>query len=334
MMSLVFVGDRCGDHSPSSGYDQLCALFPRAGWLSGRSLAVGELSWIRPPAERLDLSQTLFHVLYGDCSGRALPSVLRERWPQATIVSTVHQPVSRLMGDQAALASMTVVDEIITVCQAQARVLAGLGLSAPVRVVPHGVWTAAFHAASAEEPPERDTVLLVGTYLRDWHVANQVIGRLARCGVQSVVVGPTAGAHIAIEHPLVRLLPRLPEQELARRYQTSAALLLPVVDATASNALLEAMAAGCPVVCSRVSSLVDEYLGDDSDSFEPGNPDAAVDRILRYITDPSTRTTRAHALARRAEHFDWARLQRRYALSYKQIRCGAAAKRPAASTAD
>jgi glycosyltransferase involved in cell wall biosynthesis len=333
MMSLVFVGDRCADHSPSSGYDQLCTLFPRAGWLSGRSLAVGELSWIRPPAERLDLSQTVFHVLYGDCSGRALPSVLRERWPQATIVSTVHQPVSRLVGDQAALASMTLVDEIITVCQAQARGIASLGLSAPVRVIPHGVWTAAFHAAPDEEPPERDTALLVGTYLRDWRVANQVIGRLARCGVQSVVVGPNAGAHITIEHPLVRLLPRLPEGELGRRYHTSAALLLPVVDATASNALLEAMAAGCPVVCSRVSSLVDEYLEDESDSFEPGNPDAAVDRILRYITDPSRRRTRAHALASRAEHFDWARLRRRYSLCYEQIRSGAA-NRAAASTAD
>jgi glycosyltransferase involved in cell wall biosynthesis len=332
-MSLVFVGDRCGDHSPSSGYDQLCTLFPRAGWLSGRSLAVGELSWIRPPAERLDLSQTLFHVLYGDCSGRVLPSVLRERWPQATIVSTVHQPVSRLVDDQAALASMTVVDEIITVCHAQARGIAGFGLSAPVRVIPHGVWTAAFHVAQAEEPRERDAVLLVGTYLRDWLLANQVIDRLARCGVQSVVVGPNAGAHITIEHPLVRLSPQLPERELARRYHTSAALLLPVVDATASNALLEAMAAGCPVVCSRVSSLVDEYLEDDSDSFEPGNPDAAVDRILSYISDPPSRTTRAHALARRAEHFDWARLHRRYVLCYEQVRRGTA-KRSAASTAE
>ncbi len=318
-MSVVFVGDRCDDHSPSSGYDQLCTLFPEAGWLSGRALAAGDLSWIRLPAQPGDLSQALFHVFYGDCSGSALPAILRKRWPHATIVSTAHQPVSRLLADEAVLESLSTVDAIITVCREQARGLAGLGLTAAVHEVPHGVWTATFHPAPGDEPDGRDTVLLVGTYLRDWRLSGQVTDRLARSGVRSVVLGSSAAERLAVDHPLVELSPRLPEAELARRYNRSAALFLPVLDATASNALLEAMAAGCPVVCSYLPSLVEEYLGDDSDAFEPGSCDAAVDRLLPYVTDSAHRAARSPMLIRRAQNYDWAHLRPRYAQIYEQI---------------
>jgi glycosyltransferase involved in cell wall biosynthesis len=326
--ALVFVGDRCGDHSPSGGYDQLCTLFPETGWLSGRSLAGGALRWIREPAEPADLSRALFHVLYGDCSGRGVTSILRERWPQATVVATAHQPAGRLAGDPAALRSLSMVDEIICVCQEQARVLARFGLSASMYAVPHGVWTTAFHPVAGGETGAPDTVLLVGTYLRDWQLSHQVITRLADAGVRSVVVGSTACERLAIKHPLVRLSPRLPEAELARHYHRSAALLLAVHDATASNALLEAMAAGCPVICSRLPSLVEEYLGDECDAFEHRSCDGAVDRVLRYINDPARRSTRAHTLIRRAQRFDWGQLLPRYALTYEQIRVAAATRRP------
>jgi glycosyltransferase involved in cell wall biosynthesis len=318
-MALVFVGDPCDDHSPSSGYHQLCALFPQAGWLSGRQLAAGDLTWIRRPAGSGTLSRSTFHVFYGDCSGRMLPGILRDRWPHAVIVSTIHQPVSRLLADGTAVRSLYAVDAVITVCQEQARQLAVLGLAASVHVVPHGVWTETFRPAPGRERDGRDQVLLVGTYLRDWQLTNQVLHGLAQAGVPSLVLGPGAGKRLAVDHPLARMSPRVPEAELARLYDRSAALLLPVLDATASNALLEAMAVGCPVVCSRFPSLVDEYLGDDSDAFQPNSSDDAVDRILRYVTEPARRTARSQTLVQRAQAFDWSHLQPRYLHAYEQI---------------
>jgi glycosyltransferase involved in cell wall biosynthesis len=250
-MRLVFVGHRCCDHSPSSGYDQVCSLFPEAGWLSGPDLAAGQLVWVREPvggspAFTAASSRQTFHVFYGDYSGTALPAILRCQFPQATIVSTVHQPTGMLEHDAAARASLDVVDAVITVSEAQARQLARLGLSASIHVVPHGIWTHAFRPTSPSPHCSRNSVLLVGNHLRDWNGMQQILEHLAAAGVHSVALGSAAAERLSRRDPYVHLVSRVSESDLALMYDQAAALLLPVLDATASNALLEAMAAGCP----------------------------------------------------------------------------------------
>jgi glycosyltransferase involved in cell wall biosynthesis len=319
LMNLVFVGDRCCDHSPSSGYDQVCSLFPDAGWLSGKQLSAGRWDWIREPARASACPRYLFHVLYGDCSGRALPAILREKHPQAVIVGSVHQPIAKLVEDRAGLAALSAVDAVITVSEIQSRQLADLQVAAARHVVPHGVWTQKFRPRTSTADQPREQALLVGNYLRDWAGARQALGMLARVGIQSVVVGSAAPERLGFTDPRVVVLPRVSEAELAALYDHSAALLLPVVDATASNALLEAMAAGCPVVCPRFPSLVDEYIGDDLDSFQSGRYDVAVDRLLGYVRQPADRAVRSVALRQRAKRFDWSHLRSRYHETYNDI---------------
>jgi glycosyltransferase involved in cell wall biosynthesis len=318
-MDLVFVGDRCCDHSPSSGYDQICSIFPDAGWLSGRELEAGRLTWYRKPARQVESRPQIFHVFYGDCSGSRLPVLLRAQFPDARIVATVHQPLSRLQHDSAGWSSLFSVDAILTVSEIQARQLAHVGLTAPARALPHGVWTHVFAAASEAAPARRTTVLLVGTYHRDWLAAQQVIEILSRAGVETLVLGSSALEHLVLAGTLGEILPRVSEPELARLYDQAAALLLLPKDATASNALLEAMAAGCPVICPRFPSLVNDYLGDSSDSFEYGDYQTAVARILEYIRNPDVRRSRSRALVRRAKHFDWSHLQPQYEAYYDEV---------------
>ena len=111
-------------------------------------------------------------------------------------------------------------------------------------------------------------VLLVGNYLRDWPATERIVELLARRGVRCRLVGTNAPRERYEDHPTITVAPPLSEPELAAAYDASAALLMPVLEATASNALLEAMSAGCPVVCSAAPSLVDEYIGDRVDAFE------------------------------------------------------------------
>ena len=318
-MTLVFVGHRCCDHSPSSGYDQICSAFPEAGWLDGRALAGGETVWIRPPQDPRP-SPPLFHVFYGDCSGSSLPPLLRQRFPQASVVSTVHQPIERLRNDPAGWASLDTADFVITVSEEQARQLSDL-LSVPVQAVPHGVWTDAFRPQQAYAPETRRTVLMVGSYLRDWDGAQLIVGSLSAAGIQTLVVG--AHGRLNADNPLVRIYPWVSETELVRLYQTAAALLLPVLDASASNALLEAMAAGCPVVCPRLPSLIKEYLGDDSDAYDQHDYRTAAARAQRLVHDHQYRTARSKDVLDRAQQFDWTQLRPRIEAIYGQVEAGA-----------
>jgi glycosyltransferase involved in cell wall biosynthesis len=312
---LAFVGDRCCDHSPSSGYDQVCALFPAAGWLSGRALEAGETRWIRAPSVAADPS--LVHVFYGDCSGSAAVPLVRERWPDAAIVLTVHQPVARMRRDGAAMHALTFADAILTVSEVQARELAALDVGVPVRAIAHGVWTRAFRPDAPDRV--RLEVLLVGNYLRDWPATERIVDLLAQRGVRCRLVGTNAPRERFAGHPTITVAPPLSEHELAAAYDESAALLMPVLDATASNALLEAMSAGCPVVCSAAPSLVDEYIGDRVDAFEEDDRETAVDHLLRYVADPEPRAARSGRLRARAQRFDWRFLASQYAAAYSDL---------------
>jgi glycosyltransferase involved in cell wall biosynthesis len=317
-MDVVFVGHRCCDHSPSGGYDQVCALFPDAGWLHGPALEAGRIEWQRRPQAGDTTMPRVFHVFYGDCSGKALPAILRQRFAGASIISSAHRPISQLRIDQPARLALEASDAIITVSDTQARDFADLGLPGPVYPIPHGVWTKTFRPTTSSQL-QRTEVLLVGSFLRDWKGAREVVASLAQQGIRSVALGAGAREHLLVENGLVDVLPRVSEEELAGWYDRAAAVFLPFVDATASNALLEAMAAGCPVVCPRLPSLVKDYLGDDSDAYEPGRYDVATARLVRYVRNPSDRDAKSKALMMRADRFDWARLVPRYAAVYEKV---------------
>jgi glycosyltransferase involved in cell wall biosynthesis len=322
-MDVVFVGHRCCDHSPSSGYDQVCALFPESGWLDGRALEDGHLEWLRESKSSATIERAVFHVFYGDCSGKQLPALLRARFPEAVVVSSAHQPVCRLQADEPALAALKASDAIITVSDLQAHELSQAGVLAPIRSIPHGVWTNVFCASGSDR--RREHVLIVGSFLRDWSAAKYVIRELARTQVRCIALGAGSRDHLARADVLVDGLQRVSEAELINLYGRAAAVFLPFLEATASNALLEAMAVGCPVVCPRIPSLVDEYLGDDVDAFPADRLDIAVRRLLHYVRHPQDRESRSRTLTARAQRFDWSRLKPQYQAVYERAAVSASA---------
>jgi len=319
---VVFVGDPCCDHSASSGYHQVCAIFPDAGWLAERALVEGSVVWHRRPAETAVPARPVFHLFYGDFSRAA--AVLRRRFPDAAIVSTIHRPVRRVLDEPAGRAALRDSDAVITVSAVQARTLADFGFSRPVHVIPHGVWSGAFRPLSEPSQP-RHHILLVGNHLRDWPAAGRVVDLVAEAGVRSVVVGAQDRIDGLRANPMVQVLDRVSERDLLLLYDGAAALLLPLKDATASNALLEAMASGCPVVCPRATALVEDYIGDTVDVYDPKDLLAAADHLVGYVRDPDRRASRSRVMTERAAAFDWDNIRQRYAMAYDEIQ---AATRP------
>lgn len=135
----------------------------------------------------------VFHVIYGDCSGKALPKLLRSRFPGARIVSSIHQPVVRLKNDAAGCAALRASDAVVAVAEAQVVEFRELGLSAPLYSIPHGVWTEVFRPRSVFSNQQRTNVLLVGSFLRDWEGAKQVMTALARLVCDPLLWGRARG---------------------------------------------------------------------------------------------------------------------------------------------
>lgn len=118
--------------------------------------------------------------------------------------------------------------------------------------------------------------------------------------MRSVALGAGARRNLAGDNSYLDVPPRVSESDLARLYAESAAVFLPFLEATASNALLEAMAAGCPVVCPRLTSLVEQYLREDGDCFPAGRYDIAVTRCERldHPAEPDEALSEADLLPR------------------------------------
>jgi glycosyltransferase involved in cell wall biosynthesis len=103
-------------------------------------------------------------------------------------------------------------------------------------------------------------------------------------------------------------------QEIAGFMAAADVALVPIADTLLNRArglakLLELMAAGLPIVASRVGQVA-EYLVDDESGLlaAPGDAQAMADRVVALLLNPGLQEQLAAGARARAELFDWARL--------------------------
>lgn len=94
------------------------------------------------------------------------------------------------------------------------------------------------------------------------------------------------------------------EESLVSSYQAADALLFPSRLEGFGLPLLEAMAAGCPVISSNASSLP-EVGGDAALYFGPDDPAAAAAHLARLFSDQSFRQHRIEEGREHASAFSW-----------------------------
>jgi glycosyltransferase involved in cell wall biosynthesis len=72
------------------------------------------------------------------------------------------------------------------------------------------------------------------------------------------------------------------------------------------NILLETMASGLPIACSRLGPMP-EVLGDAGVYFDPEQPEEIACALRELIESPQLRTDLAQASYQRAQQFSWQR---------------------------
>jgi glycosyltransferase involved in cell wall biosynthesis len=92
------------------------------------------------------------------------------------------------------------------------------------------------------------------------------------------------------DHPSIRLLGRVETQDLIGLYHLATAMIFPSQHESWSIPIMEAMACGCPVACSNVTSLP-EQIGDAGLVFQPNEESQMTAAIKRLATDITLRQT-------------------------------------------
>jgi len=176
-------------------------------------------------------------------------------------------------------------------------------------VIPNGIFVERFEQADARP---------------QWQHPGPTIGFLGRGDEPRKGLGVLLAAmpRIHATHPQARLLVagggsghpgelgRLSENEKADFLSSLAVYVAPQTDGESFGiVLLEAMAAGAPVVASRLPAFVDVTRGGrDAELFEPGSASDAARAIVALLDDPERQQVlRTSALAG-VRRFDWSRI--------------------------
>jgi glycosyltransferase involved in cell wall biosynthesis len=102
----------------------------------------------------------------------------------------------------------------------------------------------------------------------------------------------------------VRVLGFLPEADLPWLFNSARLLVFPSLFEGFGIPLVEAMACGCPIVCSNVTSIP-EVVGDAGVFFDPSIAEDIAEKIWMLWTDDAMRQEMAKIGLRRAKMFNW-----------------------------
>jgi glycosyltransferase involved in cell wall biosynthesis len=115
--------------------------------------------------------------------------------------------------------------------------------------------------------------------------------------------------------PAVESRGRIAPDELVRLYRTASALVFPSLYEGFGQPPLEAMACGCPVACSNVTSLP-EVVDDAARLFDPTDPDDIAVAVDEVLADPQPWVERG---LRRAAGFTWDACARAHDAVYREL---------------
>ncbi len=110
----------------------------------------------------------------------------------------------------------------------------------------------------------------------------------------------------------VSFVGRLPPEELRPLYRRCLAFVFPSTAETFGLPLVEAMACGAPVACSNATAMP-EIVGDAALLFDPSDPAAIAQALLRLMDSPALRVELSQAALRQAARFSWQRAARQTA---------------------
>ena len=290
----------------------------------------GRMSWYNLSnlnAELLALASCIagqtdiVHFLEGERSGLFLPRFLRlAHLSKIRTLVTFHQP-PEILREAVNEDLLQWVDQIILVSPSQLPFFLPHVPKDRLQVLLHGVDVEFFYPPVSRQDPIDFRCVTVGRWLREWNVLRQVVSALPEVRFDVVTGAETglAGFHNVHIHR------GIDDGALADLYRSADVLLLPLIDSTANNALLEGMASGLPVVATDLPA-VRAYLPEGGVLVPDNSIEGFVTGLQWLQQDISVRHAMGRSARARAEELAWPRVVRQYETLYTNVLCRAPAK--------
>jgi len=260
----------------------------------------------------------IVHYLDGEHSARYFPAA---RWAlsmkKPKIVVTFHQPPG-IIDDLVDWKITRRIDTVSVVSPDQAEYLNRFMDPGRIRITLLGIDVDFFKSGKGRCFSNGFICLTVGHYLRDFNLLRRICERLSPWPdiLFHVVSSRCDGLHGL---PNVRIHEGISDHGLRRLYRESDLLLLPMLHATANNALLEGIACGLPVVASFFPGLKAYVPGEEALLIKGNSLDGFVKAILELVHDPGRCQRMATAARARALQLDWRRVTASFEAMYDDL---------------
>ncbi len=247
--------------------------------------------------------KNIVHFLNGERDIRHL-GFFKRRFPNTKFCATFHKPpevLEQIIPNPVALQRL---DGAIAVGTNQISFLRKWLQMENVIYIPHGVDTQFF--APNPSIRKKNTLLFVGQHLRDFATFNKTVPELAKRieNLQINTIVHSAYKNKIIPHSCINILSDINDDQLRSFYQEASLLYLPLLDSTACNSLLEAMACGLPIITTDVGGNAD-YLNNTLNVLVP------IKSVESLLSETQIILNHAHLDAigissrKRAEYLNW-----------------------------
>jgi glycosyltransferase involved in cell wall biosynthesis len=341
-LAINIISLRMQHHSNASGYDKLInyldadvintnrnlTIFQRAITRACRSKIKGSNSlWyqranfiaeLNAAMKWVSKKKQIFHFLYGENSYRYFGSIKSFR-KENRIVCTYHTPPERFKEIITYTNFLTSIDALIVVSSVQYDFFAEILGPERVHFIPHGVDTEYYQPPKHKVDKNSFNCISVGTHLRDFPTLANVAKILKTKDIRFIIVAPEKFRSYFDGLTNVEVHSSINDESLLNLYQSADVLLLPLLDCTANNALLEGMSCGLSVVTTDLPGVKDYVIDDCSILAPKGDHKALADAIcLLYENEEQQiklcKSSRTHAL-----EFKWPNIANKIQNVYAQI---------------